>query len=162
MVWRRDSQRHAMSARGIKNKPQRVYKHSDAPKQYPSPEANWSHNDVRLLQKRINENKQIPADIEEQMYDENGIHLDSANNEQGRKWLMKQKSKMSSRELSIMQDFDEIKLVGFYAGIDITNGENRDTEYKYPMYRVVAKPDSEGHRDAFEYGDVGGKLYITG
>jgi len=163
--WHNESERHAAAARGEKTghrtssnmrrdarrilgmgdnqKPGRRYPEMDPDK--PLPE-----KDINLIMRRINNDEDAQDDPCVQAFyaNDEGWKLTEAQEEKGRKWLLKKKKHLGYREMDALQNMKEMRIVGTIPG------ERND--YQYPLYQVI------GYESSFEYKVEGGEIYITG
>jgi hypothetical protein len=158
MSWKEESQRHAMSSKGIKTGNLRgktvIKSKYNSVKTLPKPTDVWSHNDVLLLIKRINMGLLKDDSIIEYAW-ENGIELDKNNEDVAQRWLLAKKSKLTQDELDIVKNMKKAELVGFAEAIDITGDASyKDSKIKFPIYRVSNESDN------FDYSVFNGELYM--
>jgi hypothetical protein len=117
-----------------------------------------SEGDVRLLMRRINagdrEVQNALWNFPPERSGGSGWLLSREQVEKGKAWLNKHWRDMGYRELAVMDNFEDIWLIGTAPG--------EYNNYQYPYYRVVSYPDAESYRSHFDYKVEGGKLFILG
>ncbi len=117
-----------------------------------------SEKEINLLKRRLN-NKEITR-AEVFFLQDEGFRLTLEQEEKGKAWLInlwktptgveRKNNPFGYREEEVLKNVDYMELVEFYDNVNYTQAQMGIKNYQ-PYYRVVSKPDKDGHRDTFEY-----------